>query len=789
MTTVRKASAERLTILQCAEPLVMAKTWRADGSIKQYDKAKYFTVELVEVSGIRDLSEQLTRLGRQRRACVIRGEPRSGLDIDAPVLRRVSNFTDVPRHAVMIEVDGFEPVGDSPLSNPIAALREYIEVVLPECFKDVTFHWQLSNSAGHVTKGDTLRVHLWFWLATAYSGAKLKRWAEGLDLELDRSVFHPIQVHYTSAPMFEMGVSDPIDQRSGLIEGDRDEVDLEIPAEEARPERGRVRPLRRVDPRVADLRAEWLEENWPSHGRTSAGAVIITCPFDEEHTSGRRGDTSTVYLPAGTGGHALGHYKCYHNHCSGRAQPEFDEAVGYEGPPVLDRADPLTNSRVLADLVFTDAGRRTLVRAQGEWLRYTGARYAELSDEDLRSEVWRFLGASERFTKGNPAPFQPAMQHVTGVVDALRSVVGVAIEREPSWLPGFNGPNPRQVISLENGLLDLTKRNLLPHTPGFFTRNTLPFSWTAELGAPRKWLRFLDEVFNGDEDQIGTLQEVVGYLLTPDTSQQKIFLIIGPKRSGKGTIARVIEGLLGPQNVAAPTLDSLTKDFGCEPLIGKLLALVPDARTSGQMNKQAVIERLLNISGEDRVTVNRKNIAHWTGHLPTRILIMTNELLVLPDASSALVGRLLLLETQRTFFNHEDSTLGDKLAAELPQILGWAIDGFDRLNARGRFLQPKAGRAQLEALLALNSPIMTFVQMFCDLGRGQASLEALYAAWSGWRERLDQSPGGIDQFSRNLTANHPELRRRRPRDGAGVQKMVFEGISLKPDVAGRAMHW
>ena len=787
MTSGGKPACEHLTILRCAKPLVMAKTWRADGSVESYSKAKNFTVDLVEVSGIRELSEHLTKLERERRACVIRGKPRAGQDMNGPVLRRMSNFDDVPGHAVMIEVDGFDPVGDSPLSDPIGAIREYIEVALPECFVGVTFHWQLSNSAGHPSKGDTLRAHLWFWLATPHSSAALKRWAESLALELDRSVFHPVQDHYTSLPMFDPGVSDPIPCRSGLIVGDRDEVDLEIPAEEVGVDRSRPRLLRSVDPGVADPRAEWLEQNWATHGRTPSGALIITCPYDEEHTSGRRGDTSTVYLPAGTGGHALGHYKCSHDHCGGRSQAEFDEAVGYEGAPVLDRADPLTNSRVMANLIFTDRGQRTLVRTQGEWLRYTGARYAELSDEELRSDVWKFLGAAQRLNKDGVAPFQPSMQQVTGVADALRSVLGVNVDREPSWLPGSSGPDARHLVSLENGLLDLARRELRPHTPGFFTRNTLPFGWSAECRPPARWLEFLKEVFNGDREQIRTLQEIFGYLLTPDTSQQKIILILGPKRSGKGTIARVVEGLLGAQNIASPTLNALTTEFGCQPLIGKLVALVSDVRISSQMNKQAAIERLLMISGEDSVMINRKNTGYWTGHLPIRFVIMSNELPVLPDAAGALTGRFLLLETQCSFYGREDPTLGDQLAAELPQILRWAIAGFDRLNARGRFIQPEGGRAQLDALTALNSPITTFVETFCDLGSGQASLEKLYATWSAWRESLDQTPGGSDQFSRNLTANFPGLGRHRPRDKTGAQKLVFQGIRLKPDAAGKAM--
>ncbi|MCZ6737546.1 MAG: hypothetical protein O7B77_06175, partial [Actinobacteria bacterium] len=49
-----------------------------------------------------------------------------------------------------------------------------------------------------------------------------------------------------------------------------------------------------------------------------------------------------------------------------------------------------------------------------------------------------------------------------------------------------------------------------------------------------------------------------GYALTQDTRQQKLFLIVGPKRSGKGTIARVLTAMVGADNVCNPTLASLS---------------------------------------------------------------------------------------------------------------------------------------------------------------------------------------------------------------------------------------
>jgi putative DNA primase/helicase len=59
------------------------------------------------------------------------------------------------------------------------------------------------------------------------------------------------------------------------------------------------------------------------------------------------------------------------------------------------------------------------------------------------------------------------------------------------------------------------------------------------------WLDFLNDLWPDDAESIDTLQEIAGYLLTARTDLQKFFMIIGPPRSGKGTIIRVLTALLG----------------------------------------------------------------------------------------------------------------------------------------------------------------------------------------------------------------------------------------------------
>jgi putative DNA primase/helicase len=277
----------------------------------------------------------------------------------------------------------------------------------------------------------------------------------------------------------------------------------------------------------------------------------------------------------------------------------------------------------------------------------------------------------------------------------------------------------------------------------------------------------------------------MGYILAGDTRLQKIFLLLGPPRAGKGTIARVLAGLLGKHNVVAPTLASLSTNFGLWPLIGKPLAVISDVRLSDNANASMIIERLLSISGEDRLTIDRKYLVPWTGQLPTRLLMLTNELPRLVDASGALISRFIVFVLTESFYGRENPRLTDELLLEAPSILNWALEGLDRLNERGSFELPPSATDTMEQFQDLSSPIKAFVREQCEVASDhKVSVEALWTAWKRWSANRCVKTGIKEEFGRNLHAAVPTVKRRRPRTPQSEDRpYVYEGIGLRDYLA------
>ena len=288
----------------------------------------------------------------------------------------------------------------------------------------------------------------------------------------------------------------------------------------------------------------------------------------------------------------------------------------------------------------------TLLHWQGQFYRWNGACYEEIASDDVRAQLYKFL--SNASTLGGMKVL-PRSRMVSEIFDGLEALTNVEGRTEvPAWVAkAMVRPEPRGLLACRNGLLEFETGRLWDHDPRFFGLNAVDFDYVAGARAER-WEQFLGEVWPRDEETVATLQEFFGLWLTEVTKYHKAAMLIGRPRSGKGTIGRVLRGLLGKTAFVSVSLQSLGSDsFGMEPLIGKKLAMVPDVKVDGRANVTLIMERLLTTMGDDPISINRKNKKYWEGMLTIRWLVLGNDVPNFKgsDEAGALLSRIVTLAT------------------------------------------------------------------------------------------------------------------------------------------------
>lgn len=446
------------------------------------------------------------------------------------------------------------------------------------------------------------------------------------------------------------------------------------------------------------------------------------------------------------------------------------------------------NPRETAQL-FWEKQDRPIVCHRDIFYAWAGSHYRVLADEALVATLYCFLADAMFSTRRGLVPYKPNRRAVEDVLHAFRHLPSVLIPsttNAPCWLHGIgvapdDVPDPANIISVENGLLNIENgaRELLPHSKAFFNVNALPFRFDAEAKCPR-WEQFVAELLPDDDEDDGRreLQKAFGYSVSEDTRQQKVFMLVGEKRSGKGTLFTVLKALAGEENVATKRLHELGERFGKESLIGKRLALFPDVRLSKRLDTAPLVENLLSISGEDGIEVQRKGIKNWTGFLGVRCWLASNEWPKFSDQSGTIASRFLAFHLRQSFYGREDFDLKAKLLAELPGILNWSLDGLDMLRNDKKFKQPAGSQVFVNLMESMASPVKDFISEECILGEGlQIEIEEqLFPLWMLWAEDKGHEPGTKTSFRGRIASAAPQIKIKRPKREDGKQHWVAAGL-------------
>jgi P4 family phage/plasmid primase-like protien len=460
--------------------------------------------------------------------------------------------------------------------------------------------------------------------------------------------------------------------------------------------------------------------------------------------------------------------------------------------------DPHRLARANLERYATSNEGRTLRYWRDEWYVWKRNRYRHITERELRAKITQsikdefdrcYLDRAERSKTDEPETARKVTQGiVSNVIQATAGMTVLSSEIElNTWL---DDRSRRSYISMENGILDLESvmadRDvgdcLLPHSPKWFSLISVPYAFDQNATCPR-WLSFLQNNLEGDHERIAILQEWAGYLLLPDTGQQKFLVLEGEGANGKSVYCSAITSMLGGDNVSNIQLEVFGERFSRTDTLGKLANVCGDV---GELDK--VSEGYVkSFTSGDRMYFDRKGVQGINVTPTARLMLACNHRPRFSDRSDG-VWRRMIPVPFRVQIKESDRVIGMdkaewwKRSGELPGIFNWAVIGLARLRSQGRFTESHIVKKTLDDYRSEMNPARMFLMDHVEESRsGSISRSSLYSGYCRWIKENGYRPLSEKQFGREVRRIFSVVDARPEDKDTKKRVRVYENIQFSCD--------
>jgi putative DNA primase/helicase len=325
----------------------------------------------------------------------------------------------------------------------------------------------------------------------------------------------------------------------------------------------------------------------------------------------------------------------------------------------------------------------------------------------------------------------------------------------------------QHVFNVSNGIINLDTYELMQHSPKWLLMSKSPVKYNPEAKCPN-FLRFLNQVL--DKKYHPLIAEIIGYIFWNEYIIQKAFMFLGDRRTGKGTLMRVIEALMGPNACSHVNIQDLMEHrFMRARLFGKKLNSYGDLPATPLKD----VGIFKNVTGEDTIDAENKYEHPFSFKNSAKILFSANRLPKLKVPDDAFYGRWVILLFENSFYGKEDSELTAKLTTpeELSGILNFALDGLKRLKTNNWKFSYKDNSSAIYR--RKSNPLIGFLEERCEASPDEYVVKSdlivsfnEYAAEMNFppaqskkafgHEIMDQTAIPIDTFSPTINGKQVE---------------------------------
>jgi len=384
------------------------------------------------------------------------------------------------------------------------------------------------------------------------------------------------------------------------------------------------------------------------------------------------------------------------------------------------------------------------IYTDGMVYRYTSEShvYSPIEPLDLRKMVHQYAGTM--VIKGKePKPLMVS----AGLVEGVRTVAHDRLHRADFFAGARTG------LTFANGFV-AADGSLHDHSPEHRARFAYPFDF-APNASPKRFLNFLDQVFEGDPDReqkISLLQEYIGTaMLGQSTRYQRMLIQYGLGANGKSVFQKVAESAMPLGSVCAIPPQQMGHDYSKALLAGKLLNVIselPEAEILDGASFKSVI------SG-DRIKARQIYSKPFTfapiaGHLAS-----ANRLPDTADQTEGFWRRMIVLTFNRKFLPDEQNPnlAAELIAAELAEIVSWFIAGAQRMQAQDGYTMPESHQAALDAWRHSADPVREFAHAMLAPTEDRALMlpsRLMYAIYRQWCDEQGQKKLAANRFGERM---------------------------------------
>jgi len=351
---------------------------------------------------------------------------------------------------------------------------------------------------------------------------------------------------------------------------------------------------------------------------------------------------------------------------------------------------------------------------------------------------------------------------VTQILEAVKVNLEYKVNTSNSTL------DQTDTIPLENGIYQISTGQFLENEKEYYIFNHLNMAYNITApDVPKKWIKFLDDIFLKDKELIEFIQISLGYALTNWQDIQKVWFCTGGGANGKSTFMETVAQLWGEDyaiKMNATVL--LTKTNQTDNSVSTDLARLEHKRfcTSTEIPADYRINEALvkDLTSGERI-VARKMYKDTFSFKPThKLWLAGNHLPSISGTDDGIWRRMLIIPfnfripTQRRRTVEE---IIDEFRIESESIFLWLLKGLEKFLKSSKQLKvPKACVEATQMYKNANNTLKLFLEDTLRIDFSQATVHIsayeLYHRYKTWCQVNGYNLQGANpsKFSKNLAA-------------------------------------